>query len=182
MFHSFATLFNFSLIFMKQLAYRTQNNRKQCHIGNYIYKKKKIVIPTPIVMKVCMFSRKITKQYYIMRIMPLKAEPHIHLFLENNLKCWARIGEQVMCGLVYLYILGIHHYVPNRFSAITNFQKRRILANTVCESQSSQLLVNLCENAQECYGYSVFVYSRPFLENRRMCGSTLTYNMLLQLK
>ncbi len=83
-----------------------------------------------------------------------------------------------MCGLVYSYILAIHHYVPNTFSALPNYWKRRILArilaNTECESQFSRLLVNLCENAGECYEYLAFVYSPPLLENRRMCGSTFT--------
>ncbi len=51
---------------MKHLAYRIQRKRKQCCIG---IDKKIIVIPTPIVMKVYMFPRKIIKQYYTMRIM-----------------------------------------------------------------------------------------------------------------
>ncbi len=72
-----------------------------------------------------------------------------------------------------LYILGIRHYAPNRFSVFPNFWKRRILANTVWENQFSQLLVNLCENASECCEYSVFAYSWPFSENQRMCGSAL---------
>ncbi len=77
---------------------------------------------------------------------------------------------------MYLYILGIRHYEPNRFSALPNFWKRWILANIICESQFSRSLVNLCENAGKCYEYSVFTYSRPFSENRRMCGSALKQN------
>ncbi len=97
----------------------------------------------------------------------IKAEPHIHSFSENSRECWVRVGEQVMCGSVYSYILGIRHYAPNRFSALPNFWKRqilvRILVNIVRESQFSRLLVNLCENDRECYEYSVFTYSRPIL-------------------
>ncbi len=101
----------------------------------------------------------------------LKAEPHIHLFSENSER-WARIGEQVICGSVYSYILGIRHYAPNKFSVLPNFWKRQILAKPVCESRFSRLLVNLCENAWEYYEYSVFAYSQPFLENC-MCSSAL---------
>ncbi len=79
----------------------------------------------------------------------------------------------IVWRLVYSYILVIRRYAPNTFLALPNFRKRQILANTVCESQFSQLLVNLCENARECYEYSEFAYSRSFSENRRMCGSTL---------
>ncbi len=76
----------------------------------------------------------------------IKVEPHIHSFLENSRERWARIGEQVLCESVYSYICGIRHYAPNRFSALPNFQKKRILANTVCESHFSRLLINLCES------------------------------------
>ncbi len=86
----------------------------------------------------------------------------MHLFSENSGELWARIGEQVMCRSVYSYILGIRHYALNRFSALPNFWKRRKLANTVRKSQFSQLLINLCENTQECHEYSVFTYSQPF--------------------
>ncbi len=107
----------------------------------------------------------------------LKAETQMRLFSENCWECWVRIDKQVMCGSVYSYILGIRHYAPNRFSVLPHFWKRRILgrilANTVCESQFSRLLVNLCENTRECYEYLVFAYSRPFSENRHMCGTTL---------
>ncbi len=34
-------------------------------------------------------------------------------FSENSQECWVRIGEQVMCGSVYSYILAIRHYAPN---------------------------------------------------------------------
>ncbi len=108
----------------------------------------------------------------------LKAEPHIRKFSENSRESWARIGEWVMCGSVYSYILGIPYYVPNRFSALSNFWKRRILANAVCESQFLRLLVNLCEYTRECYEYSVSVYSRPFSENWHMCGSALRFTGL----
>ncbi len=60
------------------------------------------------------------------------------------------MGEQVMCGSVYAYILTIHHYAPNIFSAFPNLPNRWILANNKCESQSSQFLVNLYENTREC--------------------------------
>ncbi len=105
------------------------------------------------------------------QIFNIKAEPHICKFLESSRERWVRIGERVICGSVYSYNLGIRHYAPNRFSALPNFWKRRILPNTVCESQFSRSLVSLCENAWECYEYSVFAYSRPFSENRRMCSS-----------
>ncbi len=107
----------------------------------------------------------------------LKTEPRIHLFSENSREHWARIGEQVMCRSVFSYILGLGHYAPNTFSAHPNLWKRwilvRILVSTVFESQFSWLLVNLCENAWECYEYSVFVYSWPFLKNRHMASSAL---------
>ncbi len=107
----------------------------------------------------------------------IKAETSIRKFSENSRERWVRIGERVMGGAVYSYILGIRHYAPNRFSALLNFSKGRILANTVCESQFSWSLVNLCENDWECYSYSVFAYSWPFSENRRMCGSTFRYKI-----
>ncbi len=47
--------------------------------------KKIIVIWTPIVMKVCMFTRKITKQYYIMRIMPVTYNKLLQL---NQQEVW----------------------------------------------------------------------------------------------
>ncbi len=56
-----------------------------------------------------------------------------------------------MCGSVYLPILGIHHYAPNTFSALLNLPNRQILVNTICESQFSWLLVNLCKNVRECW-------------------------------
>ncbi len=65
-----------------------------------------------------------------------------------------------MCGSVYSYILGIRHYAPNTFSVLPKLPSRRILANTICESQFSRLLVNLCENARDVDKYSVFTYSR----------------------
>ncbi len=88
-----------------------------------------------------------------------------------------RIAEnigRVMCRLVYLYILTVHHYAPSTFSALPNFWKRQLLANTVCESQFSRLLVNLCKNVWEYYEYSEFAYSRPFSENQHICGSTFS--------
>ncbi len=51
----------------------------------------------------------------------------------------------------YSYILSISHYAPNTFSELPNFQKRWILANSVCESQFLRLLTNLCDNARECW-------------------------------
>ncbi len=104
----------------------------------------------------------------------VKQKPHIRKFSENNRECWARIGEQEMCGLVYSYILRIRYYAPNRFSVLPNFRKKQILANTIRESQFSRLLINLCDNARECYEYSMFNYSRPFSENWCMYGSALT--------
>ncbi len=44
------------------------------------------------------------------------------------------MSEQVMCGIGYLYILGIRHYAPNAFLAFPNLPNRRILLNTICES------------------------------------------------
>ncbi len=52
----------------------------------------------------------------------IKAEPHIRQFSENKRERWARIGKQVMCRVVYSYILTIRHYAPNTFSALPNFQ------------------------------------------------------------
>ncbi len=98
--------------------------------------------------------------YPLMRNFPIKAEPRIHLFSDNSREYWTRIGEQVMGGSAYSYILAIRHYASNRFLALPNFWKRWILANTVCESQFSRLLVNLCKNARKCYEYSVFAYSQ----------------------
>ncbi len=73
-----------------------------------------------------------------------------------------------MCGSVYSYILGIRRYMPNTFSALPNWRNRRILANTLCESQFPRLLVNLCENARECWRlFGIHIFS----ENWRMCGS-----------
>ncbi len=80
----------------------------------------------------------------------IKAEPHIRLFSENSRECWARIGKQEMCRLVYSYILGTRHYAPNTFLVLSNLRNSRILANTLCENQFSPLLVNLCEKAREC--------------------------------
>ncbi len=54
-----------------------------------------------------------------------------------------------MCGSMYSYILVIRHYVSNTFSALLNLRNRWILANILCESQFSRLLINLCENARE---------------------------------
>ncbi len=97
-----------------------------------------------------------------------------HTFIFREQQRWARIDEQVMCGSVYLYILDIRRYVPNTFLALPNFWKRwilvRILANTICESQFLQLLVNLCENVTDIR-YSHIL--KPFSENRRMCDSIL---------
>ncbi len=81
----------------------------------------------------------------------IKIEQHICLFSENSRKHWVRIGEQVICRSMYSYILGIHHYAPNTFSALPNLRNRRILANTLCESQFSPSLVNLCKNIPECW-------------------------------
>ncbi len=83
------------------------------------------------------------------RELNIQPEPHIHLFSEDSREHWVWIGEQVVCGLVYSYILGIRYYAPNTFSVLPNLPNRRILANTVCESQFSRLLVNLWENARE---------------------------------
>ncbi len=80
-----------------------------------------------------------------------------------------RIGEKVMRGSLYSYILSIRHYAPNTFLALPNLPNRRILANTLWESQFSQLLINLCENAPECW--RIFGI-RLFSENWRMRGST----------
>ncbi len=65
---------------------------------------------------------KIFRNYY-RTAMIIKAEPHIRQFLENRRERWARIGEQVMCRLVYSYILAIRHYAPNTFLALPNFWK-----------------------------------------------------------
>ncbi len=106
----------------------------------------------------------------------VKPEPHIRLFSENGRERWARIGEQVICGSAYSYILGIRHYALNTFSTLPDLPNRRMLArilvNAACESQFSQLHVNLCENAQECW--QIF-HIRPFSENGRICGSGFIY-------
>ncbi len=80
----------------------------------------------------------------------LKPNLHIRLFLENSRERWTRICEQVICGSVYLYTLGIRHYALNTFLVLLNLPNRRILPNTVCESQFSRLFVDLCKNAGEC--------------------------------
>ncbi len=79
----------------------------------------------------------------------LKVEPHIRLSSENRREHWARIGDQVMCWSMYSYILGIRHCTPNTFLALPNLRNRQILANILCESQFSRLLVNLCKNTRE---------------------------------
>ncbi len=95
----------------------------------------------------------------ILEKIDVKAETHIRKFSENSREHWARIGKQLMCRSVYSYILGIRHYAPNRFLALPNFQKRRTLANPVCESQFSRLLVNLCWECQrmlQIFGICLF--------------------------
>ncbi len=84
------------------------------------------------------------------RMVDVKAELHIRKFLENSRERYARIGEQVMRGSVYSYILAIRLYAPNTLLALPNLLNRRILANTVYESQFSRSLICLCENAREC--------------------------------
>ncbi len=90
-----------------------------------------------------------------------------------------RIGEHVMCRSVYSYTLRICNYAPNIFSALLNWPNRRILARilaeTICTSQFSRLLINLCENAENVDKYSVFTYSWLFSENCRVCGSAFIY-------
>ncbi len=61
--------------------------------------------------------------WQIVCIFNTKAEPHIRIFSENSRACWVRMGEQVMFGSVYLYILAIRHLVSNTFSALPNFWK-----------------------------------------------------------
>ncbi len=39
----------------------------------------------------------------------IRAEPRIRLFSGVSWEQWVRIGEQVMCGSMYSYILGIRH-------------------------------------------------------------------------
>ncbi len=117
--------------------------------------------------RISMFSHKLTsngENWF------LKPKPHICKFSENSRDNWTRIGEQVMCGSVYLNILAICHYALNTFSAFPNLLNRRILVNTVCESQFSRLLVNLCEDARECW--QIFGI-RLFLENWPTCGYLL---------
>ncbi len=81
---------------------------------------------------------------------------------------------------VYSYILNICCYAPNTFSALPNLPNGRILAkilaNTVSESQFSQLLVNLRENAWRKFSI------RLFSENWRMCGSAFRQISLLGSK
>ncbi len=76
----------------------------------------------------------------------VKPDPHIHQFSENTREHWARMGKQVICWSVYLYILAIRHYASNTFSAVPNSSNRQILANTYVKNQFLPLLVNLCEN------------------------------------
>ncbi len=72
----------------------------------------------------------------------IKPDSDTHEFSENSRECWMRIGEQVMCGLVYSYVLGIRHYALNAFSALPNLSNRqileRILANTIWANQFLQ--------------------------------------------
>ncbi len=90
------------------------------------------------------FIRTIKKIIYELH---LRTKLHVRLFSKNSRERWVRVGEQVMCGSMFLYILGIRHYAPNTFSALPNSRNRqilaRILANTPCKSQFLQLFVNL---------------------------------------
>ncbi len=94
----------------------------------------------------------------------LKPDPHIPQFSENSRKHWARMGKQIICGSLYLYILAIHYCLPNT----------QILANVFVKNQFSSLLSNLCENAPEyrrIFGIRLF---SVFSKNWCMCGSVLT--------
>ncbi len=51
---------------------------------------------------------------------------------------------------VCVYVLAICHYASNTFPALPNLPNWWTLANTVCENQFLQLLINLCKNAREC--------------------------------
>ncbi len=61
----------------------------------------------------------------------------VSMVSENSRECWTKKGEQVICRSMYSYIFGIRHYEPNTFSALPNLRNKRILANTLCESQFS---------------------------------------------
>ncbi len=80
---------------------------------------------------------------------------------------------------MYSYILGsIRHYMPNTFLAFSNLRNGRILANTLYESQFSQLLVNLCEDAGECWRiFGIHLFS----ENWHMYGSACCINLDIKL-
>ncbi len=102
----------------------------------------------------------------------VKTELNVSLFSENSRERWARIGERVICGSTYSYILGICHYAPNTFSTLPNLWNRRILAristNTLYESQFTRLLINLRENGRECRQiFGIHLFSK----NWRMCDS-----------
>ncbi len=74
---------------------------------------------------------------------------------------------------MYSYILVICHYALNTFSALPKLPNRLILANTYIKNQFSPLLVNLCENVQECrWIFGIHLFSA--IENWCMCGSDFT--------
>ncbi len=84
----------------------------------------------------------------------LKAGPHIHLFLKKSQEHFARIGEQVMCGSVYSYILGICHYASNtsrNFQICRIYEYWQITYVKVCSRNYSHKNVGK---------YLVFAYSR----------------------
>ncbi len=135
----------------------------------------------------------------------------------------ARIGEQVMCGSVYSYILAICHYAPNTFSALSNFKREP----HICPLSENRQISKICQhsrvfshkltsNRKNWLSHTVFTnilanmrlfgkfgsagmylahideydphitcspilaqYSRPFSENKRMCGSGLRNGQIL---
>ncbi len=97
-------------------------------------------------------------------------------FSENSREFWARMGEQILCGSVYLYILTIRYCAPNIFLALPNLPNQReywwirMLKNS--SLHYSSIYTRISENIID--EYWVFTYSRLFSENWRMCGYSFT--------
>ncbi len=86
------------------------------------------------------------------------------------------MGEQVLCGSVYLYILTICHY--GRIHSwhfqicwIGEYWWIRMLK--ISSRCYSPIYVGISENVDED---SVFAYAQLFTENSHMCGSSLKIN------
>ncbi len=104
----------------------------------------------------------------------LKPESHICQISENSWERWVRMGEQVMCGSMYSYILAIRHYGPDTFSALPNLSNWRIHMLKISSRHYWSIYATTSENVDE---YSVFTYSELFSENWHMCESGLMRNI-----